>query len=34
MLKSTREVLQARGFAEGTNASPASYVIERAFVEQ
>jgi len=27
-------VLQARGFAEGSNASPASYVIERAFVEQ
>ncbi|MDR0274551.1 MAG: ferredoxin--NADP reductase [Burkholderiaceae bacterium] len=34
MLKSTRQVLEARGFAEGNNNAPGSYVIERAFVEQ
>jgi ferredoxin--NADP+ reductase len=34
MLKSTRQVLEPRGFIEGNNNAPASYVIERAFVEQ
>ena len=32
MIKETAEMLDARGFAEGSNANPGQYVIERAFV--
>lgn len=32
MLKDTQALLEARGFTEGSNAAPADYVIERAFV--
>jgi len=27
-------ILQARGFVEGNNAKPATYVVERAFLEK
>ena len=32
MLNDMREALQARGFVEGSNARPADFVIEKAFV--
>ncbi|MEM9223979.1 MAG: ferredoxin--NADP reductase [Pseudomonadota bacterium] len=32
MLKDTQAILEARGFEEGANNQPASYVVERAFV--
>ena len=32
MLSDMRDALQARGFAEGSNARPADFVIEKAFV--
>jgi ferredoxin--NADP+ reductase len=32
MIKETAELLEARGFTEGSNAHPGDYVIERAFV--
>lgn len=32
MIKETAEMLDARGFTEGSNAKPGEYVIERAFV--
>ncbi|MEM7694709.1 MAG: ferredoxin--NADP reductase [Pseudomonadota bacterium] len=32
MLKDTQAILEARGFEEGANNKPASYVVERAFV--
>ncbi len=31
-LKDTKQILEARGFVEGSNSSPADYVVERAFV--
>lgn len=34
MLEDFRLLLQARGFAEGTNSEPGHFVIERAFVER
>jgi ferredoxin/flavodoxin---NADP+ reductase len=34
MLKSCREILDARGFHEGAGNKPGHYVVERAFVEQ
>lgn len=34
MLKDLVEVLEARGFTEGTSHAPGNYVIERAFVEK
>jgi len=32
MIKQTAELLDAKGFTEGSNAHPGDYVIERAFV--
>ena len=32
MLSDMRDALQTRGFAEGSNARPADFVIEKAFV--
>jgi len=32
--KDMREILDARGFKEGSTTSPGDYVVERAFVEQ
>ena len=32
--KDMRELLDARGFVEGTTTTPGDYVVERAFVEQ
>ncbi|WP_322012802.1 ferredoxin--NADP reductase [Paraburkholderia sp. J12] len=32
MLKDTKTLLEARGFVEGSQAAPAHYVVERAFV--
>ena len=32
--KDMREILDARGFVEGTTTTPGDYVVERAFVEQ
>jgi ferredoxin--NADP+ reductase len=32
MIKDTAEMLDARGFVEGSNSKPGDYVIERAFV--
>ena len=32
--KDMREILDARGFVEGTTSTPGDYVVERAFVEQ
>ncbi len=32
MIKETAELLEAKGFTEGSNAHPGDYVIERAFV--
>ena len=29
-----RQMLEARGFAEGSNAAPGHYVVEKAFVER
>ena len=34
MLKDLVEILEARGFVEGTSHAPGDYVIERAFVEK
>ena len=34
MLKDLVEILEKRGFVEGTSHSPGDYVIERAFVEK
>lgn len=34
MLAETRALLSARGFAEGSHATPAHFVIEKAFVEK
>ncbi|MDE2580736.1 MAG: ferredoxin--NADP reductase [Rhodospirillales bacterium] len=34
MLASLRTVLEARGFAEGSHASPGQFVVERAFAER
>jgi ferredoxin--NADP+ reductase len=34
MLKDMRAILDKRGFVEGSHATPAHYVIEKAFVEQ
>ncbi len=34
MLKSTKAVLEARGFREGNTTTPGDFVVERAFVEQ
>jgi ferredoxin--NADP+ reductase len=34
MLKDLVEILEKRGFTEGTSHAPGSYVIERAFVEK
>lgn len=34
MLKSTKAVLEARGFNEGNTTTPGDFVVERAFVEQ
>jgi ferredoxin--NADP+ reductase len=34
MLAETKDLLSGAGFAEGSNASPADFVIERAFVER
>ena len=33
MLRDTVEILEARGFSEGSNREPGDYVVERAFVE-
>ena len=33
MLNDTRTILQDLGFEEGSNARPATYVVERAFVD-
>jgi len=33
MLKDTRQLLNARGFEEGSHSKPGHYVIERAFVD-
>ena len=32
--KDMRELLNARGFTEGSTTTPGDYVVERAFVEQ
>jgi ferredoxin--NADP+ reductase len=32
--KDMRELLDARGFVEGSTSTPGDYVVERAFVEQ
>jgi len=32
--KDMRELLDARGFVEGSTTTPGDYVVERAFVEQ
>ncbi len=34
MLKDMVEILEARGFSEGSGSEPSSYVIEKAFVEK
>ena len=34
MLKSIKEVLEKRGFNEGSTTTPGDYVVERAFVDQ
>jgi ferredoxin--NADP+ reductase len=34
MLKDLVEILEQRGFVEGTSHAPGDYVIERAFVEK
>ncbi len=34
MLADLRQMLEARGFAEGSNAAPGHYVVEKAFVER
>ncbi|HEX6592244.1 MAG TPA: ferredoxin--NADP reductase, partial [Moraxellaceae bacterium] len=34
MLKDLVEILEKRGFKEGTSHAPGDYVIERAFVEK
>ena len=33
MLRDTVEILESRGFTEGSNREPGDYVVERAFVE-
>ena len=34
MLEELRQMLEARGFAEGSNSTPGHFVIEKAFVER
>ena len=32
MIKNIREMLEPKGFTEGTNSTPGNFVVERAFV--
>ena len=34
MLQNMSDMIEARGFMEGSNASPADYALEKAFVSQ
>jgi ferredoxin--NADP+ reductase len=34
MLEELRQMLEARGFAEGSHSEPGHFVIEKAFVER
>jgi ferredoxin--NADP+ reductase len=34
MLRDTQTMLEAAGFAEGSNSRPGAYVVEKAFVER